>query len=182
MLYQIDDLRTVIETAKRVLTKEKIDKQRTGQSSTSPFMKASQGNSKTNSEKGVSFDALETIERNSDSIDQLTSLVNRMDMKLDRRETQYRQKSIKLDTEDTVKDRTIIGPEIDPTVEIVVNIIIEEEEIIIMIGITDPTIELEIGQEMAMEIGEMMGLIIDNITEGIIIDRKMVTKGIEIEV
>ena len=30
MLYQIDDLRTAIETAKRVLTKEKIDKQRTG--------------------------------------------------------------------------------------------------------------------------------------------------------
>ena len=27
MLYQIDDLRTVIETAKRVLTKEKIDKE-----------------------------------------------------------------------------------------------------------------------------------------------------------
>ena len=38
MLYQIDDLRTAIETAKRVLTKEKIDKQRTGQSPASPFM------------------------------------------------------------------------------------------------------------------------------------------------
>ena len=42
MLYQIDDLRTAIETSKRVLTKEKIDKERTGQSSTSPFMKAGQ--------------------------------------------------------------------------------------------------------------------------------------------
>ena len=90
MLYQIDDLRTVIETAKRVLTKENIDKQRTGQSSASPFVKARQGNSKKNGKKGVSFGALETIERNSDSIDQLTSLVNRMDTKLDRRETQYR--------------------------------------------------------------------------------------------
>ena len=48
MLYQIDDLRTAIETAKRVLTEEKIDKQRTGQSSASPFMKASQENSKKN--------------------------------------------------------------------------------------------------------------------------------------
>ena len=41
MLYQINDLRTAIETTKRVLTKEKIDKERTGQSSASPFMKAS---------------------------------------------------------------------------------------------------------------------------------------------
>ena len=77
MLYQIDDLRTAIETAKRVLTKEKIDKQRTGQSSTSPFMKASQENSKKSCEMGVSFSALETIERNSDSIDKLTSLVSK---------------------------------------------------------------------------------------------------------
>ena len=42
MLYQIDDLRRANETAKRVLTKEKIDKQRSGQSSASPFMKDSQ--------------------------------------------------------------------------------------------------------------------------------------------
>ena len=90
MLYQIDDLRTAIETVKRVLTKEKIDNQRTRQSSTSPFMKASQENSKKSCEKGVSFGALETIERNRDSIDKLTSLVNKLDMKLDRRETQYR--------------------------------------------------------------------------------------------
>ena len=56
---------------------------------------------------------------------------------------------------------------------------IGEEEIIIitiMIGIIGPTIEIEIGQEMAMEIGEMM----DN--EEIIIDRIMVTKGTEIGV
>ena len=41
MLYQINDLRTTVETAKRVLTKEKLDKQITGQSSVSPFMKTS---------------------------------------------------------------------------------------------------------------------------------------------
>ena len=60
-----------------------------GQSSTSPFMKASQEGKK-NCEKGVSFGALETIERNSDSIDKITPLVNKMNMKMDRRETQYR--------------------------------------------------------------------------------------------
>ena len=39
MLYQIDDLRVAVETAKRLLMKEQIDKQKTGQSSASPFMK-----------------------------------------------------------------------------------------------------------------------------------------------
>ena len=52
ILYPINVLSVAVETAKRVLTKEKIDKQRTGQSSTSPFMKASQ-ESKKNCEKGV---------------------------------------------------------------------------------------------------------------------------------
>ena len=54
-------------------------------------MKASQDISK-RSEKGVSFGALETretIDRHSSSIDKLTSLVNKLDMKLDRQETQY---------------------------------------------------------------------------------------------
>ena len=74
------------------MTKEKIDKQKTGQSSATPFMKASQDKSK-KSEKGVSFGALETkdtIDRHSSSIDKLTSLVNKLDMKLDRQEAQYR--------------------------------------------------------------------------------------------
>ena len=55
-------------------------------------MKASQDKSKV-SEKGVSFDTLETkdtIDRHSSSIDKLTSLVNKLDMKLDRQESQYR--------------------------------------------------------------------------------------------
>ena len=85
MLYQINDLRTAVETSKRVLTKEKLDKQKVGQSSPSPFMKASQANSKETSEKGVSFGALETIGRHNDSMDKLASLVSKLDMKLDRR-------------------------------------------------------------------------------------------------
>ena len=85
-------MRTAVETAKRVLTKEKLDKQKTGQSSASPFMKASQENSKKNSKKSVSFGALETIDTHSDSMDKLASLIRKLDMKLDRRETQYRPK------------------------------------------------------------------------------------------
>ena len=88
ILYTINELRVAVETAKRVLSKEKIDKQRMGQSSTSPFMKVSQESIK-NCEKGVSFGALETTERNSHRIDKLTSLINKMNMKMDRRETQY---------------------------------------------------------------------------------------------
>ena len=76
ILYPINELTAAVEMAKSVLTKEKIDKQRTGQSSTSPFMKANQG-SKKNCKKGVSIGALEPIERNSDNIDKLTSLVNK---------------------------------------------------------------------------------------------------------
>ena len=92
LLYQIDNLNVAIQTAKRILTKEKIDKQKTGQSSTTPFIKASPDKSK-KSEKGVSFGALETketIDRHRTSIDKLTSLVNKLDMKLDRQDTQYR--------------------------------------------------------------------------------------------
>ena len=38
VLFPIDNLHDAVETAKRFLTKEKIDRQMTGQSST-PFMK-----------------------------------------------------------------------------------------------------------------------------------------------
>ena len=38
VLFPIDDLRQVVETAKRILMKEKIDRQLAGQSSSTPFM------------------------------------------------------------------------------------------------------------------------------------------------
>ena len=46
MLYHINDLRVTVETAKRLLMKEQIDKQKSGQSSASPFMKAGKENTK----------------------------------------------------------------------------------------------------------------------------------------
>ena len=61
LLQQVDNFNATIETAKRILTKEKIDKQKTAQSSTAPFMKASQEKSKKN-EKGVLCGALDTKE------------------------------------------------------------------------------------------------------------------------
>ena len=70
ILYPTDELRAAVQMAKRVLTKEKIHKQIRGQSSASPFMKANQ-ESKKNCGNGVSFGALETTERNRDSIDKI---------------------------------------------------------------------------------------------------------------
>ena len=43
ILFPIEDLRQAVETAKRILTKEKLDKQLTGQTSTSPFMNIRDG-------------------------------------------------------------------------------------------------------------------------------------------
>ena len=94
MLYQMDNLRVAVETAKRLLTKEQMDK-KAGQATTNPFMQVSQGNSKNKdktekSNKKVSFSAVEAIERTMDSIERLASLMDKMDTKLDRREDQYR--------------------------------------------------------------------------------------------
>ena len=91
----MNNLRDAIDLAKKVLTKEKLDRQLTGQSST-PFMKAT-GNNDSHSppdhqKKGVMFDAMETLERNSDCIDQLTSLVNDLKMTMDRKQPQYKPK------------------------------------------------------------------------------------------
>ena len=78
-LINVNNLRDAIDLAKRVLTKENLDRQLTGQSST-PFMKAtSNGDShspQSHQKKGVTFDAMENLERNSDCVDRLTSLVS----------------------------------------------------------------------------------------------------------
>ena len=87
-------MRDAIDLAKRVLTKEKLDRQLTGQSST-PFMKAISNNDchlpQNQQKKGVTFDAMETLERNSDCIDRLTSLVSGLKMTMDRK-PQYKPK------------------------------------------------------------------------------------------
>ena len=46
ILFPIEDLRQVVETAKRILTKEKFDKLLTGQASASPFMNVRGGTEK----------------------------------------------------------------------------------------------------------------------------------------
>ena len=43
ILFPIEDLRQAVDIAKRILTKEKLDKQLTGQTSTSPFLSVRDG-------------------------------------------------------------------------------------------------------------------------------------------
>ena len=86
-LINANNLRDAIDLAKGVLTKEKLGRQLTAQSST-PFMKASNNDihsSQNHHKKGVTFDAMETLERNSECIDQLTLLVSNRKMTMDRK-------------------------------------------------------------------------------------------------
>ena len=73
ILFPIEDLRETVETAKRILTKDKLDKQLTGQTSTSPFM-----NIRDETERKVSFNARDEL---GDKIDKLTAIVGRLAMK-----------------------------------------------------------------------------------------------------
>ena len=70
ILFPIEDLRQAIDTAKRILTKEKLDKQLTGQTSTSPFMSIRE-----ETDKRVSFNAKDEL---GDKIDKLTIVMNKL--------------------------------------------------------------------------------------------------------
>ena len=67
ILFPIEDIRQAVETAKRILTK---DKQLTGQTSTSPFMNVRDG-----TERKVSFNARDELR---DKIDKLTVVMSRL--------------------------------------------------------------------------------------------------------
>ena len=70
ILFLIEDLRQAVDTAKRILTKEKLDKQLTGQTSTSQFMSIREG-----TDKRVSFDTRDEL---GDKIDKLTVVMSKL--------------------------------------------------------------------------------------------------------
>ena len=70
ILFPIEDLRQAVQTVKRILTKEKLDKQLTGQASTSPFMSIREG-----ANRKVSFDTRDEL---GDKIDKLTVMLGRL--------------------------------------------------------------------------------------------------------
>ena len=67
-MFSIEDLRQAVEIAKKILTKEKLDKQLTGQTSTSPFMSVRDG-----TDRRVSFNTREEL---GDKIDKLTVIMS----------------------------------------------------------------------------------------------------------
>ena len=69
-MFPIENLRQAVETAKRILTKEKLDKQLTGHTSISPFMIIRDG-----TERKVSFNARDEL---GDKIDKLTVMMSRL--------------------------------------------------------------------------------------------------------
>ena len=66
-MFPVEDLRQAVETAKRILPKEKLDKQLTRQASTSPFMSIREG-----ANRKVSFD---TRDKLGDKINKLTAML-----------------------------------------------------------------------------------------------------------
>ena len=68
ILFPIEDVRQAVNTAKRILTKEKLDKQLTGQTSTSPFMSVREG-----TDRRVSFNTRDDL---GNKIDKLTVVIS----------------------------------------------------------------------------------------------------------
>ena len=84
VLFPIDNLHDAVEMAKRFLTKEKIDRQMTGQSST-PFMKLSD-----KKRKSVTFETKEALERTSENMERMTVLMDKMYIKLEQKDMPYK--------------------------------------------------------------------------------------------
>ena len=70
ILFPIEELRQVVETAKRILTKETLDRQLTGQTSSTPFMSIRDGH-----HRKVSFDTKEEL---GDKIDKLAVVIGKL--------------------------------------------------------------------------------------------------------
>ena len=80
MLYQINDLRVAVETAKRLLIKRANGQKGRTVHCQSPSCKLVQNKDK--AEKKVSFSTVEAMDRTMDSIERLASLMDRMNTKI----------------------------------------------------------------------------------------------------
>ena len=85
VLFPIEDLRQVVETAKRILTKEKIDRQLAGQTSSTLFMNIKDNYNKCN--KRVTFNTAVGLE---DKINKLTMIMSQVTTKGNRTDTQFK--------------------------------------------------------------------------------------------
>ena len=83
VLFPIEDLRQAVETAKRILMKEMIDRQLEGQSSSAPFMNIKDGYIS----KKVTFN---TQDSSDEKIDRLTSMMNKLTTQEDNQNKQFK--------------------------------------------------------------------------------------------
>ena len=84
VLFSIDNLHDAVETAKRFLTKEKIDRQMTEQISI-PFIKLTD-----KKRKSVSFDAKDALEKTSENVERMMALMDKMYRKLEQKDVPYK--------------------------------------------------------------------------------------------
>ena len=70
ILFPIEDLRQAVETTKRILTKEKIDRQLSRQSLSTPFMSIRDGYN-----RKLSFDTKEEL---ADKLDKLATMIGKL--------------------------------------------------------------------------------------------------------
>ena len=70
VLFSIENLRQVVETVKRIFTKEKVDRQLAGQSSSTPFISV-----KDSYNKWVTINMQDRLE---DKIDKLTAMMGKL--------------------------------------------------------------------------------------------------------
>ena len=82
ILFPLEDLRQVVEIAKTILTKEKLDRQLTGQSSSTPFMSIRDGH-----QRRVSFDTKEELD---DKIDKLVVMIGKLATRDSRTNRQFK--------------------------------------------------------------------------------------------
>ena len=86
VLFPIDDLKLVVEIAKRILTKEKIDRQLAGQSTMTPLMNIRDGYNNT---KAVTFNMQDRLD---DKIDKLTFMMSKLMAQGNKQDKQFKPK------------------------------------------------------------------------------------------
>ena len=91
ILFPIEDLRQAVETAKRILTKEKVDKQLAGQSSSTPFMSIRDGH-----HRKVSVDTRKDLGK---KIDKLAVMIGKLATKEADQIGNINHKSIRIEVE-----------------------------------------------------------------------------------
>ena len=92
VLFPIEDLRQAVETAKRILTKEKIDRKLADQSSSTPCMNIKGGYIS----KKVTFDMQDSLD---DKIDRLMSMVSKLTAQDDNQNKPFKPNNIKANRE-----------------------------------------------------------------------------------